>query len=188
MTKKFQEEQKRNKQLQRKLQSSSILDDSDDEQEWVDEEEYEEEDEVMSEICDSVVSVEAADPGSSDDDIDFSKVILSLVSPSSKKHAIKHAKLTATTPVKKRLAHKYWARQTVSSGKELLKESVEKFLNMDENSMILPNMPLGKTKNLRYRLESLQVLHEKFLAESSVECCYSLFTRYVLDNIRKPKA
>ena len=56
-------------------------------------EDYEEEDEVMGEICESYVSVEAADPGSSDDDIDFSKVILSSVSPSSKKRAIKRAKL-----------------------------------------------------------------------------------------------
>ena len=86
VTKHFQAEQKRNKQLQRKLQSSLTLDNSDDEQECVDEEEYEEEDEVMSKICG--MYVEAADPGSSDDDIDFCKVILSSVCPSSKKHAI----------------------------------------------------------------------------------------------------
>ena len=77
---------------------------------------------------------------------------------------------------------------TVKRGRKPdLKMKVEEFVNSDLNSVVVHDEKNVK-KGLRYRLSSLKVLYEKFLADSTVDCSYSQFTRLIPTNVVKPKA
>ena len=58
-------------------------------------------------------------------------------------------------------------------------------MTRDKNSMEVPDM---KKDGMRYRLATLEILWEKFLAEEGADyCSYAQFTRYTPTNIIKPK-
>lgn len=65
-------------------------------------------------------------------------------------------------------------------------QQVQKYLLRDNVSMITPDLKKFK-KGIRYRLESLKKLHQRFQVDKSVDCYYVQFTRYVPRNVIKPK-
>ena len=113
---------------------------------------------------------------SDNSELDISKEVLSNVSPSSKIRTLRKMKLSNSgkSPVQKALR---LHRITVSESgrKSVLGKKVEEFFCQDENSAVVPDKKKA-SKALRYRLSSLKVLHEKFLAEEDRDCAYSQFT------------
>ena len=69
---------------------------------------------------------------------------------------------------------------------DTLSQKVVNFMRDDENSMTCPDKRKGK---IRYQIDYLHVLHEKFLSEYQVECSYSHFIKLVANDIvrRKPQ-
>ena len=68
-----------------------------------------------------------------------------------------------------------------------MNKRVIEFMNRDMNSAVVPDEKLSK-KKLQYRLSSLELRHEKFLAENcDVDISYTQFTRHMSSNIIKPK-
>ena len=64
-----------------------------------------------------------------------------------------------------------------------LEMQVQNFMNQNHVSSPTPGK---KKQGLRYRLRSLSLLHEQFMAERNQECHYSSFCSYVSDNVVKP--
>ena len=71
-----------------------------------------------------------------------------------------------------------------SKVRNMLSEAVGSFMKEDDNSAECPDKRFA---HLRFRLDFLEVLHQKFLAESKLECSYSQFCRLVPEHIVKPK-
>ena len=64
-------------------------------------------------------------------------------------------------------------------------EKVISFMMDSDNSFECP----GKKKEwIRYRRDINEVLHEKFMCETMIECSARSFGRYVPENILKPKS
>ena len=126
-----------------------------------------------------------SDSNDSDSELNISEEILSNVSPSSKNRALRKMKLSGKSPVNKVLRLDR-VRVSGSGRKSVLGKKVAEFLYQDLNSLVVPDKK-KESKSMRYRLSSLNVLHEKFLAEEDLECSYSQFTRLVAHNVIKPK-
>ena len=71
-----------------------------------------------------------------------------------------------------------------SKVRNMLSEAVGSFMKEDDNSAECPDKRFA---HLRFRLDFLEVLHQKFLAESKLECSYSQFCRLVPEHTVKPK-
>ena len=54
----------------------------------------------------------------------------------------------------------------------------------DENSVVVPDK---KKKGFQYRLATLELLWENFLAQEVADCSYAQFTRWIPDKVVKPK-
>ena len=74
-------------------------------------------------------------------------------------------------------------------------EKVKNFFDREDVSQVCPDTRKFKTDPesgekvpLRYRFHYLTLLHMKFLAETSEECCYETFTRHVPYYVVKPEA
>ena len=84
-------------------------------------------------------------------------------------------------------------RENKNSPTVLLK-SIEDFFLRDDVTRVCPETKeVKKTPNdpdeempLRYRLSSLRSLHKKFVAESSLDCSYSYFSRHCSYYVEKP--
>jgi len=72
-----------------------------------------------------------------------------------------------------------------SVARKQLSHAVKNFMGEEGNSSECPDK--DKT-HLRYRLDFLSVLHQKFLAESGHDCSFAQFCRLIPENIIKPKA
>ena len=97
-----------------------------------------------------------------DDDSDASTSLISMVSPSSKKRALRRLKLSSPAEHIKRKFRLDKVVVADSTRESELKTKIVNFLNLDENSLVVPDIKKAK-KGLRYRLLSLKELHEKFL-------------------------
>ena len=111
-------------------------------------------------------------------------VLLSSVSPSAKLRAKKRLSLSNPSQALKRKFH--FDRLNFQEKDVPLKSLVEKFMFSDENSVVTPDTKKAK-KGIRYRLASIEDLHQKFLVDMNVDCSYAQFARYVPDCIKKPK-
>ena len=58
------------------------------------------------------------------------------------------------------------------------------FMMDNDNSFECPDK---KKEGIRYRRDIIEVLHEKFMCETMIECSARSFGRYVPENIPKPK-
>ena len=74
-------------------------------------------------------------------------------------------------------------------------EKVKKFFDREDISQVCPDTrkfkkdPVtGEKVPLRYPLHYLTLLYDKFIAETSEECCYETFTRHVPHYVIKPEA
>ena len=121
--------------------------------------------------------------------------ILKVMSPPSRKRVFRRlSQVEEFTHVKKKLrldGHRINLRPNLtesnqeSEARSELKRKVEAFLQEDDNSMVCPDK---KKVGIRYRLDFLTTLHEKFLSEHpEVDCSYAHFTRLVPSFIQKPK-
>ncbi|CAL4091766.1 unnamed protein product [Meganyctiphanes norvegica] len=112
--------------------------------------------------------------------------ILESVSPTAKKRALRRLKLNP--PNQKSIKRKLrFDKVHVESGrKSTLKMKIEIFLLQDENSVVVPDIKKSK-KGIRYRLMTLEDLHQKFVVDEELECSYPQFTRHVPGYIIKPK-
>ena len=86
----------------------------------------------------------------------------------------------------------------ISLGKEDrsgLGEKVKLFFDREDVSLVCPDTRkyakdpgTAEKVPLRYRLHYLTLLHAKFIAETSDNCCYETFTRHVPHYVKKPAA
>ena len=144
------------------------------------------------------VGVDVGVGGDSDEDINaplMSSSLLDVMSPKTKKKVFRRLSQEPNfTEVKRQMRKEGHRINLRESQKELnqesevrmsLKTKVEAFLNEDSNSIPCPDK---KKVGVRYRLDFLCTLHEKFVSEHAhVECSYSQFTRLVPPHIKKPK-
>ena len=65
-----------------------------------------------------------------------------------------------------------------------LGEKIIPFMLDNDNSFECPDK---KKEGVRCRRDTIEILHEKFLAEAIVECLLSNFARYLPKNVVKPK-
>ena len=49
------------------------------------------------------------------------------------------------------------------------------------------NAQIKKKEGVHYHRDTIELLHEKFLAEAMVECSLNTFARYLLKNVVEPK-
>ena len=56
---------------------------------------------------------------------------------------------------------------------------------MDNNNSF--ECPDKKKEGIRYWRDTIEVLHEKFMCETMIECSEHSFSRYIPENILKPK-
>ena len=118
--------------------------------------------------------------------------LLSSMSPLSKKKTLKRAAITlAFTPVMKKLQNTYniqlRTERLFTEDQQYLSplgEKIAAFMLLDDNSFSCPDKD---KEGVRYRRDTLEVLHEKFMCEEMVECHYSTFRQNIPKNIRKPK-
>ena len=86
----------------------------------------------------------------------------------------------------------------ISLGKEDrsgLAEKVKLFFDREDVSLVCPDTRkyakdpgTAEKVPVRYRLDYLTLLHAKFIAETSDNCCYETFTRHVPHYVKKPAA
>ena len=125
----------------------------------------------------------------------MSSSLLGVMSPKYKKKVFRRLQQEPNfTEVKKQLrkeGHKVNLRDSQgemdqeSEVRSEVKKLVVDFLNEDSNSATCPDK---KKVGIRYRLDYLCTLHEKFLSENPhIQCSYPQFTRLVPCNIQKPK-
>ena len=135
----------------------------------------------------SIEDIESTTTSNSEehDDSDASTSLISMVSPSSKKRALRRLKLSSPAEHIKRKFHLDKVVVADSTRESELKTKIINFLNLDENSLVVPDIKKAK-KGLKYRLLPLKELHEKFMSDE-VECSYTQFTRCVPINSIKPK-
>ena len=110
--------------------------------------------------------------------------VLSYISPASKKRAKRKILLSEAGARVKRTLRLDKVMLPSPGRKSELQTKIEEFILRDENSVVVPDK---KKKHFRYRLASLEILWEKFMAEERVDCSYAQFTRYIPSNIIKPK-
>ena len=84
----------------------------------------------------------------------------------------------------------------VNISKEMskLSQSVEDFFLQDHITKLCPDkkrtttdLTTGKTIQLRFRMGTLNSLHQQFVSVSESDCSFSSFCRYVPSFVRKPK-
>ena len=110
--------------------------------------------------------------------------LLSSMSPLSKKKTLKRAATTlAFTPVMKKLRNTYniqlRTERLFTEDQQYLSplgEKIAAFMLLDDNSFSCPDKD---KEGVRYRRDTLEVLHEKFMCEEMVECHYSTFTQNI---------
>ncbi|CAF1653733.1 unnamed protein product, partial [Didymodactylos carnosus] len=83
------------------------------------------------------------------------------------------------------LSNKYTAKKINDSE---LRTSIIEFLTRDDNSKVCPDKKNVKNNvATRFRLHHLSILHQRFITETGIDIHYSTFTRYVPNNIIKPR-
>ncbi|CAF1551653.1 unnamed protein product, partial [Rotaria sordida] len=79
------------------------------------------------------------------------------------------------------------SKTTTMSSKELT-EAIEKFLNDDDNTRLTPDKNnIIDGKQVRFLLNHLINLHQKFILNTNIDCSYSTFTKHVPSYIVSPK-
>ena len=124
----------------------------------------------------------------------LSSSILDVVSPLSRKKVYRRLSQQPEFPAVKKQLRKEGRRINLrdsleerneeSVTRQELSHAVVNFMNEEGNSSECPDK--DKT-HLRYRLDFLSVLHQKFVAESNHECSFAQFCRLIPENIVKPK-
>ena len=124
----------------------------------------------------------------------LSSSILDAVSPHSRKKVYRSLSQHSNFPALKKQLRKEGKRINLrdsleeqdeeSVARKELSHVVKNFMNEEGNSSECPDK--DKT-HLRYRLDFLSVLHQKFLAESGRDCSFTQFCRLIPENIIKPK-
>jgi hypothetical protein len=123
------------------------------------------------------------------------KLFINNVSPSAKKRATKRlldkkenlprgsiSKLREKLGVN--LSNNY---STPSSTPSILQKDIEEFLCQDDITKQAPDKKKQlHGKQIRYMLNHLSTIHQRFISESGNNCHYSTFTRYVPDYVLKP--
>ena len=125
-------------------------------------------------------------------DASATSFLLSSMSPLSKKKTLKRSATTpGFTPIKKRMRNEMNIQihtdRIFTEDEDYLPELAEKvvhFMMQDDNSFRCPDKD---KEHIRYRRDTLEVLHHKFMCEENVDCSYHSFCRYVPDMIKKPK-
>lgn len=74
-----------------------------------------------------------------------------------------------------------------------LEDSIVNFFHTDGVTKVCPDKKKvveidGDIVPLRYRLDNLKILHQKYLASQPLNCSLSTFQRHVPKNVRRPKA
>ena len=120
----------------------------------------------------------------------LAKSLLECMTPTSKSKTLRRlASTPGLTPVKKKLRLEGYQ---VRSDRLFVDDEVEapeiaekfvKFMMDNDNSFECPD----KKEGVRYRWDTVEVLHEKFMAETMVDCSVRTFGRYIPSNIVKPK-
>jgi len=110
---------------------------------------------------------------------------MSALSPSAKRRTTKRLSLSKAPRELVRRYHLDRQHLNVKEGTDL-KQQIQKYLQRDDVSIVTPDIKKAK-KGIRYRLASLQELHQRFQVDGSIECSYAQFTRYVPEHIVKPK-
>jgi len=79
------------------------------------------------------------------------------------------------------------SKTTTISSRELT-EAIEKFLNDDDNTRLTPDKnKIIDGKQVRFLLNHLINLHQKFILNTNIDCSYSTFTKHVPSYIVSPK-
>ena len=116
---------------------------------------------------------------------DTNNVLITALLPAAKRRATKRLSLSNSSRSVVRKFHLDRKNLGLKSTSNLQKK-VEKYFLRDDVSVVVPDIKKAK-KGIRYRLASLQELHQRFQVDESVECSYVQFTRYVPEHVIKPK-
>ncbi|CAF1379185.1 unnamed protein product [Rotaria sp. Silwood1] len=123
------------------------------------------------------------------------KLFLKNVSPRAKKRATKRLidkkqQLPRGSVSKFRLklginlSNDYSSQSDISS---TLQKDIEEFLCQDDVTKQAPDKKKHVNgKQIRYLLNHLSTIHQRFIMESGLNCHYSTFTRYIPDHVLKP--
>ena len=113
-----------------------------------------------------------------------------LKSDSKRKTMRRMASTPGYTPVKKRLREsniRVREERLFKDDEEPLPgfgEKVIKFMLDNQNSFECPDK---KNDGICFRRDTLEILHERFMMETLIECSLRSFTRYIPPSIKKPK-